>query len=497
MNKLRTLFTGGCCLASALTIIALALSGLLMAVFWQRDVAHSAPSPIPTLTLVPAPTLHVVSVTPEDRSQDVGSQTVIEIIFNQSMVHLHTPSEEEPRPHPIVIRPWVEGRGEWVLANVYRFHPTGMDKATRYTITVPAGITDLNGNTLSDDYTFTFATTRPLVVSTSPRPDDPWVDPGGKVHISFDTPVDRQSVESHFSLVDRFEQPVAGTFDWPSDRIMTFSPNALMERSAAYQATLLAGSRADGRELAIVRELAWQFTVAGLPEVISSAPDDGDMAARPDGKLAIQFNMPMDTASVEAALHIEPEPEYLDLEWDQNDSRLQAYVDFDPSAEYRILLDDGAVDIHGETLVGNRSIVFRNAPLDPVLHLYGPSGGYQGPVSSYVADQAIEQFIQARNLSEVEFTLSAIDPADFIAAYHNRYEAPDTATIPRTQFHTWTQSLDLPLNRIKYIPATIAGPGEADADDRLPPGIYTLKAQAQGLQDTRFMIVSRANLALK
>ncbi|MDY7078457.1 MAG: Ig-like domain-containing protein [Chloroflexota bacterium] len=495
MNRLRESFGGGCCLTVALSLAALVVSAALVCALLTRDVTYPAHAISPVST--PAPfspsTLRVLSVTPADGSQDVGPRITIEVIFNRPMVDLEATSDLRQTPTPIVILPQVGGRGRWTAANAYQFHPDALSAATRYTVTVPAGTTGLYGAALPTDYTVTFSTVRPSVTYVEPHADARSASPRGEVRVTFSTPMDRRSAESRFSLLDAGDRPVEGTFRWDDDHRMVFTPNDLLTRSAVYRATLDAGARADGKELETATAHSWQFTVAGPPHIISSSPADGDMAAHPEGQLAVLFNVPMDTASVEAALRIEPEPEHVDIQWERDDTRLEVFIDFDPSVEYRILLAEGVVDLYGEPLTGNRSIVFLSAPLAPMLSLYGPYGYYQGPVGSHVADQAVEQFIEVRNLETVTFILSSIEASDFITAYRDRYEMPDTGTVDRTHLHTWRQTLDLPLNRIRYVSTTVTAPDEAP----LSPGVYLLQVRSRGLSDARFMVVSRANLALK
>jgi hypothetical protein len=504
MERWRSFLGSGCCLAATLSLVALLVACALGTVLLWQAAAPSIPTPVPILSPVRTPVfalsplrplaipLHVVDVTPPDGSEDVGTRAVVKVTFDQPMVDPHADPGSAELPPPFVIRPSVDGLGRWIAPDTYQFRPQALSPATRYTITVPAGTAGLGGATLLADRTVTFSTVCPAVRSTWPRADATSVDPGGEVHVVFSMPMDRRSAESRFSLVNTQGRRVEGVFHWPSGEEMVFVPDAPLARSGVYRATLAAGARAAGKELGTSTDHAFGFTVAEPPHIVSSAPADGDMAAHPGGQLTIRFNVPMDSASVEAALHIEPQPEYVDLQWSPDGTRLEAYVDFDPSAEYRVLVDEEARDRYGQPLTGNRSIVFRSAPLEPMLSLYGPAGYYQGPVGSYVADRAVEQFVEVRNLEEVTFRLSAVEPSDFVAAYRDRYQVPEPQAIGRARLRTWTQSLDLPLNRIKYVSTTVAGPG-----GQLDPGVYLLEVYARRLRDARFMVVSRANLALK
>ena len=125
MNKLRNFIEGGCCLATVLTLTAMALSAALVGVlvWWDATSSVAAFSPIPTPTPAPVsafspittPTstpipkpplpLRVLKVAPADGSEGVMSLTAIKVTFNQPMVALQAATDHGQFPVPIVILP--------------------------------------------------------------------------------------------------------------------------------------------------------------------------------------------------------------------------------------------------------------------------------------------------------------------------------------------------------------------------------------------------------
>ena len=75
----------------------------------------------------------------------------------------------ETLPQPLVFDPPVEGTGEWLNTSIYEFKPTdGLRGGTEYTVTVKAGLTDVTGSELPEDYKWAFSTLQPDVLEIYP-----------------------------------------------------------------------------------------------------------------------------------------------------------------------------------------------------------------------------------------------------------------------------------------------------------------------------------------
>ncbi len=442
--------------------------------------------------------LRVVSITPADGAQGITPDSVIKIRFDQPVVNPNAPAQ----PSPLSISPSAEGEGEWHDARTYRFFASELQPATPYTLTLPAGLTALSGAVLPETVTAHFETERPRAVTKEPTHTG--ADPKSAVRIAFSLPMDRTSTQAALTLTDLIGQPVRGSFSWPDAQTLVFTPASSLDDGQTYEVTLDETATAQSGPLGLPAAIRWQFTIAEAPRLISSTPADGTTEASKTGKVRLNFNVALNRTSLEESLSIEPQPEKVRFSWSYNDQHVYIYFEADYTAEYRLLLGDGVHDIYDRPLTGNRSIVFQFAPLPPSFSLSGGNSGYIGPVGTYIGGREVRQFVEARNLSNVRFELYAVDADDFLELYKDRYGWPDPikpGKIAETHLRTWNLPLDLPRNVIRYVPTTLT----TTDGDPLPDGIYRLEAQAESsaeagaktLTDARWLIVSRANLALK
>ncbi len=122
-----------------------------------------------TLTLRTIGYLEVAEVLPADGSEAVDTDSVITVIFNRPVVPLVTAEEIADLPQPLVFDPPVTGKGEWLNTSIYLFTPeTELNGGTTYTVTVTAGLTDVTGGVLAEDFSWTFTTVRPDVIEIRP-----------------------------------------------------------------------------------------------------------------------------------------------------------------------------------------------------------------------------------------------------------------------------------------------------------------------------------------
>jgi hypothetical protein len=442
--------------------------------------------------------LRVLSITPADGAQDVAPEEAVEVQFDQPVVDLSSPVQ----PSPLQIQPPVDGEGTWIDAQTYHLPAGTLQPATRYTVILPQGLRTLSGALLPEAVVTHFETERPRIVFKDPISDE--ADPGSAVWVQFSLPMESVSTEAAFSFTDLEGHSVRGTFDWPDAQTFTFTPAVSLRDGQTYQVSIDSAAMAQAGPLGLPAAVSWQFTVAAAPQLISSSPADGVTKAEPTGKVRLNFNVALDRTSLEENLSIEPQPEEVRFGWAYSDRSVYVYFDADQTAEVRLLLSDDVRDIYGRRLTGNRSIVFQFAPLSPSFWLSGGSNRYIGAVGTYVGGREIQQFFAARNLSSVHFQLYAVEADDFLELYSDDYGWPDPATpgkIDQTFLHAWDLPLDLSRNVVRYVPTTLT----TKAGDPLPDGIYRLEAEAEPIADAgtkklthaRWLIVSRANLALK
>jgi hypothetical protein len=133
----------------------------------------------------------------------------------------------------------------------------------------------------------------PIIIERRPaRGEEAAVD--GAIEISFDQPMDRDSVEAALNVSAGGDVPltIAGSIEWPDEATLRFIPVEPLERAAQYAVTV--GTEATSkRGLALQREVAFSFATVGFLAVsqVIPAPDTADVAS--DASITVMFNRPV------------------------------------------------------------------------------------------------------------------------------------------------------------------------------------------------------------
>ncbi len=143
----------------------------------------------------PPKTLKIILITPSGNDVPPGRQIVLE--FDRPVVPLGR-MERKASEIPISIEPALSCRWRWLNSSNLACQldeRDAMRPATRYTVTVRAGIGSEDGALLTEPVTHSFITQRPRTIYAA---FDSWlspVEPG--IRIQFDQPVRRDSIEAH------------------------------------------------------------------------------------------------------------------------------------------------------------------------------------------------------------------------------------------------------------------------------------------------------------
>jgi len=437
--------------------------------------------------------LEVGTVVPAPGAEGVAADATITISFNRPVVPLVATDQLADLPDPLRLDPPVEGRGEWVNTSIYVFTPgKPLAGGTTYTARVPAGLTDVTGAALQDEYTWQFRTLAPEVLHVSPYQGESGVLLDRPVAITFSQPMDRASTEAAFRLSTGGE-PVAGRFSWTDDATtLTFTPADRLKQEARYVIELAPTARAASGEAGLREGLTYTFGTVPYPRIESTTPANGERDVYPGGGVSFHFSTSMDTDSFEGKVEILDPP---GVTWEPvvyGDRDL--FLDFAtrPETTYTIVFRAGAQDIYGNAISTDYTLTFRTGIIEPWASL-PYTGGRLALTSAYRDDTRLAMPVQGQ--PEVEFALYRV-PTDRIGALLSGY-LDDTSPLGRDEFRVrrWSETLD-------------AGPLFSGADEvllagkdggRLPSGVYILRAQMRKRDYPQWMglgVVS-ANLTLK
>ncbi len=435
--------------------------------------------------------LEVAGAFPAPDSEDVETTSAIRVVFNRPVVPLTGIAEQANLAPAFTITPTVEGKGEWINTATYSFQPTkGLRPATIYRVRVPAGLADATGGVLAEDYTWSFTTQRPAVVSVEPADGAKYASPKAGVRVTFNTAMDRADVQKRFRLSKEGQGPaVSGQFTWVENTLV-FTPTASLEPGATYRAEVQAGALAEDGQTSLASAVIWQFTVAPIPKVLSVTPRAGATNVEPGKPVEIRFNSPMDPVAFREFITITPSADIWPW-FDEEDTLARFYAYLRPSTRYTVTISAGAPGRYGDKLAEGKVWSFRTAPYPPSVSLQTP-----GPIGLYNSNAPTRLYIAYRNISKINLRLYALTPKEVIAI-NSPDGWPDFGKTGKleTLVRSWSIPAQAPQDVQKFISVTLT----TEAGKPLPSGFYYLAATAPevGREEGHLLVVSPYNLALK
>lgn len=437
------------------------------------------------LTLHTAAPLRVVQVVPEAETTEVDPGTLITVVFNRPVVAL---GPEGAKPAPLTFNPPVAGEGQWLDTGIYVFRPTRpLPGGTRLTGTVAAGLQDLTGAPLEQDFTWSFSTAMPQVIHAEPARDGHPVGLDARIIVRFNQAMDRLRVERAFTLRDAAGHKQLGTFTWTEDSTeFAFQPSTRLEYGTSYEARLEA-SAASPSGSSLGSALVLPFRTAGRPAVIASVPADNGQKDEWES-VQLTFAGPMDLASLRRALTISPAVENLSTWWDRDGYILTVSASFDPSRTYTLSLAASASDAFGTPLGAPFSLRFSTMDLSAVSGFMRYS-----PVLSLDASRPPVIQVQARNASQLGFRLYRLSLPQFFGLLSSGIYAAADAPVGEL-LRSWEVSVPAARNVMQTLNLSLQS-------ERLPTGVYLLLMTGPYFQgdrtEARLVVVRDTELVIK
>ena len=250
------------------------------------------------------------------------------------------------------------------------------------------------------------AAASPTISSVSPAADASGVARTTKVTAAFDRAMDKASVEAAFSLKRTSNgATVSGSFSWNGNE-MTFTPNAALNGTTSYTATVGTGARdTAGANLAAAK--SWQFTTASQPVDLDRAcPSDGAAEVLPDALAFAVFDTAMDKPSAEAAFSLKRTSNGASVAgsfiWFGNALIFKPDSILESGTQYTATVATGARDAAGNPLPATKTWSFTTTSR-PFVQSVSPAAGASGVARTTKVTAA---FDRAMNKSSVEAAFS-------------------------------------------------------------------------------------------
>jgi hypothetical protein len=281
------------------------------------------------------------------------------------------------------------------------------------------------------------------------------------IEIEFNEPVDQESAVAAL----RVEPAVEGATSW-SGSTLTFTPTEPLELETDYLVTVAPGVQDLNGNVMEEGPEPFAFATVGRPRLAGSDPADGSEAVPLDAAIEIVFSTLMDTASVEAALEIEPAFDH-ELRWSGEALEIVPAAALESDREYTVTVGAGAADVAGVDLAEPVSVTFRTvAPgigVERVVPADGVDGIAVGTPIAIMFDRPIDP-------ASVDADLLVIEPEvagtlEIVALPDEPLDEDGAGRVLR-----FTPSASLPANttftlRLEPGLATPSGGGMADATE--------------------------------
>ncbi len=425
--------------------------------------------------------LKVSQIIPADGTRAVDTDGAITVLFNRPVVPLVATSQQADLPQPLRIAPPVAGTGTWVSSSIYRFQPDEpLAGGAAYEVTIPAGLTDVTGGLLESAVTTRFSTADPTVVSLVPADGATGVVPTEPVTVTFNMPMDRASVANAL----RLSPGVSLDLTWSEDgRVVTARPTARLALGTNYALSVDATARAAAGQADLGRAFSSRFTTVPLPAVVEVFPAPDREADRYQRGVNIRFASPMNVATLEDRIRIEPAPENINAFYNEFDNSY--FLDFEPQRDtrYSVTVPASAADPYGNTLGADFTWSYTTPPFDPLVSLNLPFR-----VSQLSTSFSSDVEIVHRNVSRIDAALYAVDPADsLLVEPWTVYDYSPTIG----PLATWSEPVSTPVDQAGVYSLALNG------GSPLPTGLYFLSVSGPEVnRDTRYWQNQRHLLAV-
>ncbi len=260
------------------------------------------------------------------------------------------------------------------------FAPTYSDELGYYDFRVT--FIDKNGVS-SDPFELTKAVkviaASPRIISITPASGEKNVSVSTNVIIKFNQEMNKESVESAFSLSDK----TLGYFEWSGDSLI-FTPVRKLNYGAKYTVKILGSAMSinmvgiDGNLNGVSEgspndDIIWSFNTepAPLPNVVAVVPLDKQEGVPVSSQISVSFSRPMDQQSVENAFSMtsyEGKTVTGSFLWlDSNTMSFTPSISLDYNVTYKLRILGTAKSDIGTNLDGNRDGKSEGTPTDDVL----------------------------------------------------------------------------------------------------------------------------------
>ena len=349
------------------------------------------------LSSVFAEEVKILSVAPRGPTDHIGETSTIIVSFNQPMVSLQKFPEGEGTG-PLLIRPRVSGKYRWMGTRTLVFLPERgrLPYGTNFTVTVPRGISSISGEILKEDFSWSFETPRPKLISHWPRDKSQWINLNEVVILQFNQKMPLEEARDFLELTGRGsegrktflpfhvryltqEEIKEQRLRAKEGEILLLKPEEKFRPGYFYEVKVLKGLPGVEGPLGMSKDYKFNFSTYGLFRFLRI---EKPHLSSPEDSIVLNFSNPVSYREVATNISFQPEieiPEYY-YGSDYSNSRIYLWLNLEPDTLYTAALSPDLKDRFGNPLDEKTNFTFSTGPYAPwvstssrwaVLEAYG------------------------------------------------------------------------------------------------------------------------------
>jgi hypothetical protein len=446
----------------------------------------------------------VIDTNPDNAATNVPLNQVITVTFNEEM----NPSTINSSSFIVTGASTIAGTLTYSGVTATFTPSVNLTPNTTYVVKITTAVKDLRGNALQEDYLFSFstgATLQPLVLTTSPTPNETGVVLNKVVSATFNMPMDPTTINTTTFTLKQGTTTITGVVTYSGNTAL-FTPNANLTANTVYTATITTVAH-NMAGVSLASNYVWNFTTGAIvaPRVILTDPFNTETGVLLNKVVTATFDMAMDPLTITTSTFTLKQGTDVILGSVSYSGNMASFTPNNPllaNAVFTATITTGAKNVAGVAIANNYVWTFTtiNSSNAPDLGSASPFGAFGGNagitnqgintvINGSIATTAASTLVTGFHDATAIYTETPLNVGNVTGAIATAPPMPGTAT----SFAIATQALaDANAAYLSISPASMPGgidPGAGELGGlTLAPGIYK--------SDSGTFNISNGNLTL-
>ena len=430
----------------------------------------------------------VIDTNPDNAATNVPLNQVITVTFNEEM----NPSTINSSSFIVTGASTIAGTLTYSGVTATFTPSVNLTPNTTYVVRITTAVKDLRGNALQEDYLFSFstgATLQPLVLTTSPTPNETGVVLNKVVSATFNMPMDPATINTSTFTLKQGTTTITGVVTYSGNTAL-FTPNANLTANTVYTATITTGAH-NMAGVALASNYVWNFTTGAIvaPRVILTDPFNTETGVLLNKVVTATFDMAMDPLTITTSTFTLKQGTDVILGSVSYSGNMASFTPNNPllaNAIFTATITTGTKNVAGIAIANNYVWTFKtiNSSNAPDLGSASPFGAFGGNagitnqgintvINGSIATTAASTLVTGFHDATAIYTETPLNVGNVTGAIATAPPMPGTAT----SFAIAQQALlDANAAYLSISPASMPGgidPGAGELGGlTLAPGIY-------------------------